>query len=336
MGLRQSGLEGVVSLDWSHRNVLVTGAEGFLASWISKALVEEGANVIGLVRDSIAKSNFSLLNLEKNVTLVHASLTDYLSLERTLNEYEIEVVFHLAAQTIVGTANRDPLSTFESNVRGTYNVLEAARRMPLVRTILVASSDKAYGEHPTLPYQEDFPLQGRNPYDVSKSCADLISQAYAHAYGLPIVITRCGNIYGGGDLNFNRLVPGTIRSLLFGHNPIIRSDGSPIRDYVYVEDVAEVFLRIASMGTHHSLIGQTFNLGSGKPVSVREIAEKIIQIHGGNYKLEVQGKGVPAGEVEKQYLSSDKATRTFGWHAKTTLDEGLSKTIAWYKTYFGK
>jgi len=336
MGLWQSRLEGVVSLDWKHKNVLVTGAEGFLASWISRALVEEGANVVGLVRDSIAKSNFDLMNLERSVTLVNACLTDYLSLERTLNEYEIEVLFHLAAQTIVGTANRNPLSTFESNVRGTYNILEAARRTPVVKTILVASSDKAYGEHSRLPFQEDFPLQGQNPYDVSKSCADLISQAYAHTYGLPIIITRCGNIYGGGDLNFNRLVPGTIRSLLFGENPIIRSDGSPVRDYVYVEDVTEAFLKIASMGTHTSLRGQAFNLGSGKPVSVRDIADKIIQIHGGNYKLEVRGKEVPAGEIEKQYLSSDKAARAFGWHVKTSLDDGLPKTIAWYKAYFGK
>jgi CDP-glucose 4,6-dehydratase len=325
----------VVSLGWKHKNVLVTGAEGFLASWISRALVEEEANVVGLVRDNVAKSNFSLLNLERDVTLVYACLTDYLSLERALNEYEIEVLFHLAAQTIVGTANRAPLSTFESNVRGTYNILEATRRMPLVKTILVASSDKAYGEHSQLPYQEDFTLQGRNPYDVSKSCVDLISQAYAHTYGLPIVITRCGNIYGGGDLNFNRLVPGTIRSLLFGQNPIIRSNGAPVRDYIYVEDVTEALLKIASMGADPSLRGQAFNLGSGKPLSVREVVEKIIQIHGGNYKPEVQGK-VLAGEIQNQYLSSNKAASAFGWHAKTSLDDGLSKTLAWYKAYFRK
>jgi len=323
-------------LDWIHKNVLVTGVEGFLASWLSKALIERGANVVGLVRDHIARSNLSVLDLERKVTLVHGCLTDYLSLERALNEYEIEVLFHLAAQTIVGTANRAPLSTLESNVRGTYNILEAARRMRLIKTILVASSDKAYGEHPQLPYQEDFPLQGRNPYDVSKSCADLISQAYAHTYGLPIVITRCGNIYGGGDLNFNRLVPGTIRALLFGRNPIIRSDGSPVRDYIYAEDVVEAFLKIASASTHLSLGGQAFNLGSGKPVSVREMAEKIIEVHGGDYRVEVRGKGVPAGEIEKQYLSSDKAARAFGWQVSTSLDEGLSKTISWYKAYFRK
>jgi CDP-glucose 4,6-dehydratase len=332
----ESKLEGVVTLDWANRNVLVTGVEGFLGSWLSKALIEEKANVIGLTRDDIARSNFNLLNLDKNITLVRACLTDYLSLERTLNEYEVEVVFHLAAQTIVGTANRAPLSTFESNVRGTYNLLEAARRIPLVKSILVASSDKAYGEHLSLPYREDFPLQGRNPYDVSKSCADLISQAYADAYSLPIVISRCGNLYGGGDLNFSRIVPGTIRSLIFGKNPVIRSDGSPMRDYIYVKDVVEACLTMASMAGEPSMKGQAFNLGTGKPISVREIAEKIIEIHGGNYKLEVRGKRVPAGEIAKQYLSSEKAARAFGWQVKTSLDEGLRVTVAWYKTYFSK
>jgi CDP-glucose 4,6-dehydratase len=315
---------------------LVTGVEGFLGSWLSKALIEEKANVIGLTRDDIARSNFNLLNLDENITLVRACLTDYLSLERTLNEYEVEVVFHLAAQTIVRTTNRAPLSTFESNVRGTYNLLEAARRIPLVKSILVASSDKAYGEHLSLPYREDYPLQGRNPYDVSKSCADLISQAYAHAYSLPIVISRCGNIYGGGDLNFSRIVPGTIRSLLFGENPTIRSDGSPVRDYIYVKDVVEACLKMASMASEPSMKGQAFNLGTGKPISVREIAEKIIEIHGGNYKLEVLGKEMPPGEIAKQYLSSEKAARAFSWQVKTSLDEGLRVTVAWYKTYFSK
>jgi CDP-glucose 4,6-dehydratase len=323
-------------MDWANRNVLVTGVEGFLGSWLSKALVEEKANVVGLTRDDIARSNFSLLNLDEDITLVRACLTDYLSLERTLNEYEIEVIFHLAAQTIVGTANRAPLSTFESNVRGTCNLLEAARRTPLVKSILVASSDKAYGEHLSLPYQEDFPLQGRNPYDVSKSCADLLSQAYAHAYSLPIVISRCGNIYGGGDLNFSRIVPGTIRSLLFGKNPVIRSDGSPVRDYVYVGDVVEACLKMASMTEKPSMRGQAFNLGTGKPMTVREIAEKIIEIHGGGYTLDVRGKGVPPGEIPRQYLSSEKARRSFGWKVNIPLEEGLRTTIAWYKNYFGK
>jgi CDP-glucose 4,6-dehydratase len=336
MEYRQSRLEGVVTLDWTNRNVLVTGVEGFLGSWLSRALVGEKANVIGLTRDEISRSNFDLLDLRKDITLVRASLTDYLSLERTLNEYEVEVVFHLAAQTIVRTANRAPLSTFESNVRGTYNLLEAARRIPLVKSILVASSDKAYGEHLSLPYQEDFPLQGRNPYDVSKSCADLISQAYAHGYSLPIVISRCGNIYGGGDLNFSRIVPGTIRSLLFGESPVIRSDGSPVRDYIYVKDVVEACLKMASLAGEPSMRGQAFNLGTGKPMSVREIAEKIIEIHGGDHSLDVHGKGVPSGEIPKQYLSSEKAHRAFGWEVKTPLEEGLRMTIAWYRTYFGK
>lgn len=323
-------------MDWANRNVLVTGVEGFLGSWLSKALVEKKANVIGLTRDDIARSNFGLLNLGKDITLVQACLTDYLSLERTLNEYEVEVVFHLAAQTIVGTANRLPLSTFESNVRGTYNLLEAARRMPLVKSIFVASSDKAYGEHVSLPYREDFPLQGRNPYDVSKSCADLISQAYAHAYSLPIVISRCGNIYGGGDLNFSRIVPGTIRSLLFGENPVIRSDGSPMRDYVYVRDVVKACFKMASMAGEPSIKGKAFNLGTGKPMSVKEIAQKIIEIHGGGCTLDVRGKGVPAGEIAKQYLSSEKAEQAFGWKAETAPEEGLRTTIAWYKDYFNK
>ncbi len=327
-------------MNWENKSVLVTGVEGFLASWTTKFLVEQKANVVGLSRDDIAKSNFDSMGLAKEVTLFRGSLTSYEDMERCLNEYEIETVFHLAAQTIVGTANRAPLSTFESNVHGTYNLLEAARRSPLVKAILVASSDKAYGEHARLPYAEDFALQGRNPYDVSKSCADLIAQAYSHTYGMPVVVTRCGNIYGGGDLNFNRIVPGTIRSLLFNEDPVIRSDGTPLRDYVYVEDIANTCIKLVGMASSAAaakIRRQAFNLGTGKPLSVREIAEKILKLYGArDRKLDVRGKSVPAGEIAKQYLSSEKAAKAFGWKATTFLDDGLRKTIAWYQNYFKK
>ena len=230
---------------WKDRNVLVTGCTGLLGSWLTKSLCEKEANVIGIIRDLVPRSNLNWSGFDNNIVSVRGEIEDYFLLERTINEYEIDTVFHLAAQTIVTIANRNPISTFKANIEGTWNILEACRRAPLVKRIIVASSDKAYGDQEKLPYDEKTPLEGRHPYDVSKSCADLICRSYYETYGLPVCVTRCGNFYGGGDLNFNRIVPGTVRSLVNNKRPVIRSDGAFLRDYFYIEDGANSYMLLA-------------------------------------------------------------------------------------------
>ena len=241
---------------WRDRSVFVTGATGLVGGWLTKHLLERGASLTALVRDWVPASTFVRDGFADRVNVVRGGLSSPYLLERVLGEYEIEVVFHLAAQTIVGIANRNPLSTFESNVRGTWNLLEACRRSPLVKSVILASSDKAYGDQKALPYKEDMPLQGKHPYDVSKSCADLIAQSYARTFGVPVAITRCGNFYGGGDLNWNRVVPGTIRSVIRGQRPIIRSDGKFVRDYFYVEDGAAAYMLLAERLLHDSKLSR--------------------------------------------------------------------------------
>jgi CDP-glucose 4,6-dehydratase len=254
---------------WNGRNAFVTGATGLLGSWLTEELVRRGANVVCLIRDWVPESKMVDSGLLSRVNTVRGELEDYNLLVRTLNEYEIDTVFHLGAQTIVGTALRSPLSTFEANVRGTWNVLEACRTCStLVKRVLVASSDKAYGEHEQLPYTEDFPLHSRFPYDVSKACAEFIALSYFHTYRTPVAITRCGNLFGGGDLNFNRLIPGTIRSALLDEAPVIRSDGKFIRDYFYVRDAVDAYLALAERLPDDRFIGQAFNFGTETPVSV--------------------------------------------------------------------
>jgi CDP-glucose 4,6-dehydratase len=261
---------------WSRRNVLVTGGSGLLGSWMVEALVGQGANTVCLLRDWVPASRLWAEGLMNRISVVRGELEDRDLLVRTLNEYEIETVFHLGAQTIVGTASRSPLSTFEANIRGTWNLLEACRVCPkLIRRIVVASSDKAYGEHPTLPYTEDAPLVGRYPYDVSKSCADLITFSYWHTYRLPVTVTRCGNLFGGGDLNFNRLIPGTIRSALMDEAPVIRSDGTFIRDYFYVRDAVDAYLQLAERLPDGQFVGQAFNFGTETPMSVVELVDRM-------------------------------------------------------------
>jgi CDP-glucose 4,6-dehydratase len=251
-------------------------------------------------------------------------------IERALGEYEVQTVFHLAAQTIVGIANRNPVSTFESNIQGTWNLLEACRRSPLVSSVVIASSDKAYGTHKVLPYGEEMALQGRHPYDVSKSCADLIAQAYAATYDLPVGITRCGNFYGGGDLNWNRVVPGTIRSILKGERPIIRSDGQYIRDYFYVEDGAAAYMLLAERLTgDRALRGIAFNFSNEIQITVLALVEKILAKMDSKLKPEVQNQA--SNEVLHQYLSAECARKRLQWAPKFTLDEGLDRTIAWYR-----
>lgn len=298
-------------------------------------MCERGARVVGLVRDHVPASALVRSGLSQRIAIVHGALEDYAAVNRTLAEYEVETVFHLAAQAIVGVANRNPLSTFEANIRGTWHVLEACRQNPTVRRVVIASSDKAYGDHEELPYHEDMALQGRHPYDVSKSCADLIAATYHHTYQLPVAVTRCGNLFGGGDLNFNRIVPGTIRSALRNEAPVIRSDGTPLRDYIFVRDVVEAYILLAHALDDASLHGQAFNFGTAEPCSVLGLTRKILELMGRD-DLRPVVLNESKGEILHQYLSSRKARKLLGWEPAASLDAGLTETIAWYKEYFAR
>lgn len=319
---------------WKGKNVFITGCTGFLGSYLAKELVRLEANVTGLVRDVIPKSYLYSGDEYKKINTVIGSLEDEPLLERALGEYEIDTVFHVAAQAIVGIANRNPLSTFEANIRGTYNMLEAARRSSFVRRIVVASSDKAYGEQKQLPYTEDMPLKGSHPYDVSKSCTDLIAQAYHKTYGLPVCITRCGNLYGGGDLNFNRIIPQTIRSVIYGEAPVIRSDGSFIRDYFYVEDAVKAYLLLAEKMNDLRLEGEAFNFSNEIQLTVLELVNKILELMESDIEPIILNQG--SNEIRHQYLSAQKAREVLGWSPYYTIEEGLKRTIAWYREFFGK
>jgi len=317
---------------WQDRPVLVTGCTGLLGSWLTGDLVARGANVVGLVRDSVPRTNFLDLGLPERITTVRGEVEDYFLLERVLNEYEIETVFHLAAQTIVTIANRNPVSTFETNIKGTWNLLEACRRSATVKRIIVASSDKAYGDQKALPYKEDAPLQGSHPYDVSKSAADLLATSYWRTYRLPVCVTRCGNLFGGGDLNFSRIVPGTIRSALRSEPPIIRSDGTLKRDYFYVRDAADAYLTLAERMEGQRCYGEAFNFSLEQPMTVLEITKAVLgQMKRSNLKPEIRNEA--SGEILSQYLSAEKARRVLGWKPRYSLAEGLEETIQWYKRY---
>lgn len=317
---------------WRDRPVLVTGATGLVGSWLVKRLVAEHAEVVCLVRDWVPQSELVRSGMSERVKVVRGDAQDQSLLERTLGEYEIATVFHLAAQTIVGVANRNPVSTFASNIGGTWSVLEACRRSPGVKQIVVASSDKAYGDQPVLPYDETTPLQGRHPYDVSKSCADLIAASYAHSYKLPVCITRCGNFYGGGDLNWNRIVPGTIRSVLRGERPVLRSDGSFIRDYFYVEDGAAAYLHLAEkMAENPALAGEAFNFSNEIQLTVLELVGQILAVMGSDLKPDIQATA--KNEILHQYLSAEKARRMLDWKPAYTLDTALASTVTWYREY---
>lgn len=267
-----------------------------------------------------------------NVKVVRGDIRDQDLLERTLGEYEINTVIHLAAQTIVTIANRNPNSTFETNIGGTWRLLEACRRSPAVKQIVIASSDKAYGDQPILPYDETTPLQGQHPYDVSKSCADLIAHTYAVTFGLPVAITRCGNFYGGGDLNWNRIIPGTIRSVVRGQAPIIRSDGQYIRDYFYVEDGAVANMVLAEkLAEHPEYKGEAFNFSNELQITVLELVKKILELMGSKLKPEI--RNVVSNEIRNQYLNAGKAHRLLSWEPLFSIDEGLKLTIQWYKEF---
>lgn len=327
-------MEGVGVSFWLDRPTLVTGATGLVGGWLVKKLVETGADVVCLVRDQVPQSEFVRSGLAEKVKVVSGDVRDQPLLERLLGEYEIETVIHLAAQTIVPIANRNPVSTFETNVGGTWALLEACRRSPAVGQVVVASSDKAYGDHDELPYSEDAPLRGRHPYDVSKSCADLISQSYAATYDLPVAITRCGNFYGGGDLNWNRLVPGTIRSVFRGQRPVIRSDGKYIRDYFHAEDGAAANMLLAErLAGDAGLRGEAFNFSNEIQINVLELVERILSSM--NSDLEPDVRNEASNEIRNQYLSAAKARETLGWKPLFSLDEGLRRTIRWYEDFLG-
>lgn len=312
---------------WRDRSVFVTGCTGLLGSWLTAALVDAGAQVVGLVRDQVPSSQLVRAGIMARISVVHGDIVNQSLLERVMAEYEVDTVFHLAAQTIVTIANRAPSATFETNIKGTWSLLEAARRNPTVARIVVASSDKAYGDQPVLPYTEDAPLQGRHPYDVSKSCADLIAQAYAHTYQMPIAVTRFGNLFGGGDLNWNRVVPGTIRSVLRGEAPVIRSDGTMKRDYLYIPDAVNGYLVAAE--NLPRIAGEAFNFGINNPLSVRRIVDIIVSLSP-HPQLRPIVLNQAQNEIQDQYLRSDKARRVLGWETRFSLEEGLRETIRWY------
>lgn len=318
---------------WTHKNVLVTGGSGFLGSYVIEKLIAKKANIIAIIRDQLPKSRLFYENLVENITIVNGDISDYRLVERTLNEYEIEVVFHLAAQTIVQIANRAPISTFESNIKGSWNILEVCRNIDTVKRIIVASSDKAYGEKEELPYYETDPLKAKHPYDLSKAITDLLAQGYYTTYGLPIGITRCGNLYGGGDLNFNRIVPQTIRSIIYNQNPEIRSDGTFLRDYFYVEDAANSYIMFAENLLEKNLEGEVFNFGTGKPVSVLKLVELLLKISN-KEELKPKINNTAKDEIKDQYLDCSKASKIFNWKPTHTLEMGLRKSFEWYKRWF--
>jgi CDP-glucose 4,6-dehydratase len=331
--LENMGMSNTKDNIWRDRPVLVTGATGLVGSWLTRRLIGAGANVVCLVRDWIPQSELVRSGTLNEVKVVRGHIRDRELIERTVGEYEINTVFHLAAQTIVGIANRNPISTFESNIAGTWNVLEAGRLAPTVKAIVIASSDKAYGDQEQLPYSESAPLEGRHPYDVSKSCADLIAQTYGKTYGLPVSITRCGNFYGGGDLNWNRIVPGTIRSVLRGERPVIRSDGKFVRDYFYVEDGAAAYMLLAErlLQGDPQVRGQGFNFSNEIQVTVTELVTMILRKMNSTLVPDIRNEA--SNEIVHQYLSAERARTQLNWSPLFTLEDGLTKTVAWYRNF---
>lgn len=316
---------------WSGKNVLVTGATGFIGSWLTKSLLAKGARLTILVRDIHPKMFLKLMKEEYQQLkgVVFGDLVRREVVERTINDYEIDTCFHLAAQAIVNVALTSPASTFESNIKGTWNLLEACRISETIKGVVVASTDKVYGEPLSVPITEEHPLLASYPYDVSKACVDMISQSYFKSYGLPVSVTRCSNIFGGGDLNFSRIIPDTIRSVLLDQNPKIRSDGSPIRDYMHVSDAVGAYLTLAENMDRAEVKGQVFNFGTEKPSSVLDLVNKIIEISGKTHlKPIILGK--EQKQISVEYLSPEKARSLLNWNAKMSLEKGLAETLDWY------
>lgn len=324
-----------VSDRYAHRTVLVTGAQGFVGCWLAERLLDAGARVVALRRDFDPESRFRTAGIEERCVVAQAGLIDHDALVRVLNEHDVDAVFHLAAQTIVQTAARSPLSTFEANVRGTYLLLEACRAVS-VGSIVVASSDKAYGDHDDLPYREDFALTPRYPYDTSKACADMIARCYATTYGLPVAVTRLANVYGGGDLNWSRLVPDTARALVRGERPVIRSDGSPERDYLYVDDAVDAYLTVGASLERAELAGRAWNAGWGRPIAALDLVSTLIATAGFDVEPDVRGEGTPDGEIDRQWLDSTAIREELGWAPRVGPEDGLAKAYAWYRDHLAR
>jgi CDP-glucose 4,6-dehydratase len=321
---------------YSGQPVLVTGGDGFVGCWLVERLLGAGARVVVPRRDDLAESRFRTDGIERRCDVVWVDLTDFDSVLRILNEYEVGAVFHLAAQTIVGKANRSPLSTWESNVRGTYTLLEACRTAATaagarVERIVVASSDKAYGDQGGVPYREEAPLLACYPYDVSKACTDLIARSYGATYELPVAVTRLANVYGGGDMNFSRLVPDTVSALVRGERPVVRSDGTPERDWIYVEDAVDAYLRVAASLDRPDLRGRAWNAGGDKAISVLELVTTLTRVAGNDAEPDVRGKGTPRGEIDRQVLDSTAIREELGWRPRFDLESGLRQTWEWYE-----
>lgn len=320
---------------WRGKTAIVTGCTGLVGSWLCADLISRGAKVVGVVRDHVPNSNLYRMGLHNQMDFARGDICDYEFVLRAMNEYEADTMFHLAAQTIVGIANRSPLSTFDTNIRGTWNLMEAARLSPKIERVVVASSDKAYGAQDELPYRENTPLEGLHPYDASKSCTDLIAQTYNHTYGLPVGVSRCGNIFGGGDLNFNRIFPETMKAAYEDRAPVIRSDGSPTRDYLYVCDVADAYIRMAEAQDDPKLRGRAYNFSYELPKTVLEIVQDILDVVGmPHLKPDVQGDGPPHGEIPHQFLAADRARDELNWTPKFGLEDGIKASYDWYKTLF--
>lgn len=325
-------------MDWKNRNVLITGVTGFVGTWLAKDLVERGANVVGFVRDEIPNMPLRTMGVyDKLRAAPKGDLVDYKSVKRVFNEYEIDTCFHLAAQPIVTIANKNPAWTFEVNIKGSWNVLEAARTSEKIRAVIIASTDKVYGEPIKLPITEDHPLLAEYPYDASKACMERLARTFFTTYGLPVAITRCCNIYGGGDMNFSRIINGTIKAILLDQNPVIRSDGTPVRDFIFVKDAANAYVTLAEQIENEGVKGQAFNFASNAPINMLDLVKKIIEVSGKtNLKPDVQGTKKPDAEIDEQYLSSEKAERVLGWQPQFNLEAGLKETIKWYEDYFSK
>lgn len=322
-------------MNWKDKRVFVTGGDGFVGAHLAKKLSEKKAFVVILVRDIKIEAPYKLLGIKDKVTQVWGDLADYHFLQRVLKEYSIDTCFHLGAQALVQIANKSPISTFKSNIEGTWNILEACKNTRSIKRIVVASSDKAYGVQERLPYTENSPLLGRYPYDASKACADILAQSYFVSYGLPLAITRNANTYGGGDVNFSRIIPDAIRCILSGKDFIIRSDGTPQRDYMYVEDAVSGYLTLAESLDKENVRGEAFNFGTGKPISVTSLFNKIAKLCAKSYlKPKILGKA--KNEIDKQYLSIGKAEKILHWSPQYSLEEGLRLTIGWYRKYLGR
>jgi CDP-glucose 4,6-dehydratase len=320
------------AVELNGRSVLVTGGHGLLGSWLVKALLQNGARVVAVRRDEPAVHGLSLLGLAEHVDIVRGDICSEDLIARALSEYEVDAVFHLAAQTLVGTANRAPLSTFETNIRGTWLVLEACRAHG-VQSVIVASSDKAYGRHAVLPYTEDHALQPTYPYDVSKAAADLLARSYFHTFGLPVAVTRFANLYGGADTNRSRLIPEAVCAALAGKAPVVRSDGSPERDFLYVEDAVDAYLAIFAALERGEGRGEAFNAGGGTPHRVRDVVGLICRLAGSDVEPEIRGAGVPHGEIDRQWVDPTKLRELTGWQPSVTLEEGLRRTVDWYREH---